>query len=1039
VSGTPRTRLVLAPTRRELLSWSVAGAGTALVRPGGVRREFPVPADKGFSPAWLAALRERGAPTILRGRELRFVGLPVGGIGCGQLYLGGDGRLWHWDLFNQPCAPGANASHGPHYAKPLEPGASPLRFSLSLARRGGGAALSFGPSSFPEIEFRGTWPIGTVRYARQDLEIELEAFSPFAPSELEDSSLPATVLAYRLKNRGTEELAVTLRGTLENLVCRASDDGTAPLVRRTRALESAAHRGFEHAVELELAPGARPDVLFEDFERPAYEGWTVEGRAFGSGPVVAAEMPDYQGRVGAEGARLANSHHTRGGEDIPAGDAHVGTLTSREFTIEREWITLLLGGGAHPGGTGIELLVEGEVAGALTGRNENRLTAQSLYVGAWAGKKARLVIHDRVTGGWGNVGVDSIVFSDRPRIQPLLERGDHGTLALGILGDGAGVELQLPSGEALDAGSQEAGESGSLARTLRLAPGASGTITFVLAWHFPVPWRDSLGFLAGIETRRRHYAARFADAAAVLAEVAGRAEELLGRTRLWRDTWHDSTLPHWFLERTFANNSTLATATAYRFDDGRFYGWEGVYCCPGTCTHVWQYAHGPARLFPSLERDQRERVDFGLAFRADSGQIDYRAEAARELAVDGQAGTILRAYREHTMCADDAFLRRLWPRVKKALELLLARDPDQDGILDGAQYNTLDTAWWGKIAWTSSLYLAAVRAGEAMAEELGDGAFAARCRAVRERGAQAIVRELFNGEYFVHRVDPAHPESNSTGDGCHIDQVFGQSWAHQVGLGRVLPEAETRSALRALWTYSFAPDIGPYRKYMEDKIAGGRWYALPSEAGLLMCTWPKGGEQSAIGKGQDAWAVGYFNECMSGFEYQVAAHMLHEGLVTEGLAVVRAIHDRYAPLRRNPYNEVECGDHYARAMASHGVYLAACGFEIHGPKGHLGFAPRLTPEDFRCAFVGPEGWGSYAQKAAEEAFVATLELRHGRLRLVTLLVGGTARASARTVRARVGERVLEVRGEARAEGTLVEFAEPLVLAAGDKVTVELVG
>ena len=89
----------------------------------------------------------------------------------------------------------------------------------------------------------------------------------------------------------------------------------------------------------------------------------------------------------------------------------------------------------------------------------------------------------------------------------------------------------------------------------------------------------------------------------------------------------------------------------------------------------------------------------------------------------------------------------------------------------------------------------------------------------------------------------------------------------------------------------------------------------------------------------------YFNECMNGFEYQAAGHMIWEGMVQEGLAVTRAIHDRYHPSRRNPWNEVECGDHYARSMASYGVFLAACGYEYHGPKRHLAFAPRLSPRE----------------------------------------------------------------------------------------------
>jgi len=962
------------------------------------RKDFEklVPADKKLRPEWVRSLTERGERTVYRGTDLEKIGMPIGGICAGQVYLGGDGRLWHWDIFNQHAGTGAE-----HYAKPVAP-SSPLEqgFAIRVKTKGRTLVRGLDSADWPDVYFIGEYPIGYVGYRDSNLpvSVNLEAYSPFIPLNTEDSSLPTTVMEFTVRNDGTESVEVELAGWLENAVCLNSGQ-TREGYRRNQLVRNANVLFLECSAEAPPArePSARPDVVLEDFEHETYGNWSVTGTAFGSGPVEISKVPDYQGDLGGRGRRAVNSHASAPANTVEGRDAATGTLTSPPFKIERDYITFLIGGGAHKGRTCMNLVVEDRTVLSATGRNNNHMQPMTWDVRRWAGRGARLEIVDRETGGWGNIGVDDIVFSDHPR-EPVVALGlepDFGTLGLALIGPGRDDfgSASLPDTTEPPEVFSEAVSShdpvkkpfgrklvGSLGRKLKLGPSGFEKVTFVLAWHMPNLKMERL-------PPGRHYARRFDSAGAVAGYLAENLPRLSNQTRSWHDTWYDSTLPYWFLDRAFLNTSILATSTCYRFGDGRFYAWEGVGCCEGTCGHVWQYAHAPARLFPELERDTREKVDFGLAMQSD-GAIHFRGEFNDFPAIDAQAGAILRALREHQTSTDNAFLERIWPRIKSAMEWLIAKDGNGDGLIESNQHNTLDTDWYGPVAWLSGLYLAALLAARTMAVEVGDETFASRCAAILQVGQKRIVDDLFDQEYFVNKPDPNHLNAINSGSGCEIDQVFGQSWAFQVGLPRVLPEAETVSALKSLWRYNFTPDVGPYREAYKP----GRWYAMPGEAGLLMCTFPRADWDYAQAKGQGPeWAAGYFNECMNGFEYQVAGHMIWEGLLTEGLAVTRAVHDRYHPSRRNPWNEIECGDHYARSMASYGVFLAACGFEYHGPNCHLGFAPRLTRQQsspltnlFKCAFTTARGWGTFEQGVEGGTQRAAVLIRWGSLRVRTL-------------------------------------------------------
>ncbi|MGS2722301.1 GH116 family glycosyl hydrolase [Porticoccus sp. GXU_MW_L64] len=823
-----------------------------------------IPQEKNLSPEWLQSLYERGAPEVYSGDDLKYIGMPVSGICTGQVYLSGDGRLWHWDVFKAYGGSGELIDpRGYHYANPVEV-KSPLDqgFALRIQQGEHTQVRRLDASGFSDVEFEGRYPIGYVSYKDTGcpVAVELQAFSPFTPMDDDNSGLPATVMAYRLKNTSDKPVSVTLAGWLENKVCRY-DEETASGVRHNTVADSGS------AVRLSCYADSESDQDLSELD--------------GFGNMTLSLLTRDYGHSGCA--------HLRGD-------------------------------------TGYDAIVETVFAELLPEVNQDE------------------------------------------------SRQPFGTKTVGSIG----CELTLQ-------------------------PGEEKEVCFAVAWYFPAycggyVFHSTLEDIPDIESYRRYYSTQFTSSEAVTEYVAENYTALAGNTRLWVSTWYDSTLPYWLLNRTFINTSTLATQTCHRFDNGRFYAWEGVDCCPGTCQHVWHYAQAVARLFPQLERSVRKDIDYGIAF-ANDGSIGYRAEASDHsegvnmksennsdafFAADGQLGTIIRVYREHSISPDSEFLTSIWPKVKKSLEFMITLDPTGQGLLNAPQFNTLDVTWHGKIPWISSLYLAALAAGKAMAGEMEDKDFAQTCDRLLQEGQKRIVDELFNGEYFIHQPNSEYPESMDLTEGCYIDQVFGQGYAIQLGLERVVPRDQAVSALKALWKYNYAPDVGPYRENFKE-VEGGRWYAMPGEGGLLMCTWPREDcnraefEQTLLGL--DVTSEGYLNECMTGFEYQVASHMIAEGLIEEGLAITRTIHDRYHPSKRNPWNEVECSDHYSRAMASYGVFLNLCGFTYHGPKGQIGFNPRLTPENFRAPFTVSLGWGTFAQTIVDGQHNASIRLSYGELQL----------------------------------------------------------
>jgi len=571
-------------------------------------------------------------------------------------------------------------------------------------------------------------------------------------------------------------------------------------------------------------------------------------------------------------------------------------------------------------------------------------------------------------------------------------------------------------------------EYATLAAHFTLAPGQTRDIAFVLAWHFPN--------LENYWTREpehhgkvlhNEYGRRWPSAWEPAAFALEHLDSLRQRSLAYRDALWSSTLPAAVIDAVSSQASIARTNTVMVLEGKQTLAFEGCNdnsgCCAMNCTHVYNYEQSMAFLYPDLERSMRE-IDFLTNMRPD-GSMSFRTPVPLRPggnqyfpAADGQMGCVIKVYREWLLGADDAWLRRLWPEVKRALEFAWVKwDADRDGVMEGEQHNTYDIEFYGPNSMMGTLYLGALAAAERMAAHLGETDTAQRYRELREAGARRLDETLWNGEFYPQRIDLRAEKAAKYqyGDGCLSDQLLGQWLAEVVGLGKLLPAPHVRTALASIFRYNFRQDFTDFPNTQ-------RLYALNDEKGLLLCSWPRGG--------RPAIPFPYSDEVWTGIEYQVAAHLMYEGMVKEGLAIVEAARDRYNGVRRNPWNEVECGHHYARAMSSWSLLTALSGFGCSAAGRMLRFRPRVPGPVFRALFSTGQAWGVYTQQKSPPQMNVELAVHGGVLELAEL--GVPAAGTRLRVRGVPGARVEAGDGEAR-----VRFDPPARVEPGGKLALTL--
>ena len=936
--------------------------------------------------------------------HLNRIAFPIGGIGAGMYCLEGTGAISHlsvrhkMEFFHEPslfvaiCVKGKSVDQ--NVARVVE-GPIPNWKYFGAPHTGNGAAgTTYGLPRFRECEFSFRFPFCTVKLADEALPISasITGFSPFIPGDADSSSLPAGALEYTFTNNSNEPLEAVFSVNTRNFMGKSSisaidggfvlncPDGSFAFVVDGEQAVSVDHCWFrggwwdpltvtwdnvQRGKVIDNPPvedGGEPGAsLFVPLHLAAGQAKTVRlltcwyvpksglkyGSQAGGGPAFrkspsAGTASGQQPVSGFLGKGLVNTFD-------PGGDGPVGTLVSPEFQIDKQYLHLLVGGGGEAGGTCVDLVVNGKTVQTATGNRTEQLRWTTWDLSPWKGKAATIRIVDQATGGWGHILVDQIMLADQP-IDALLAEGNFAKdRRVTVLADFEGETY----GRWKVAGTAAAATSCQDGQCCEGGKCEAIPTTYT-------PW----------------YSTQFDSINDVVHTFQRRYAELRERSQAFADTFYGSTLPPEIIEAAAANLTILKSPTVLRQQDGRIWCWEGCCddhgCCAGSCTHVWNYAQAICHLFPSLERGLRRNEFFEgqsaegrQAFR---GNLPISPGGGSFDAADGQLGGIMKAHREWRISGDRQWLERFWPRIRGSMDYMIAKwDPRHTGLLEESHHNTYDINYYGPDGHCGSFYLGALAAMVRMGRALNDDV--SLYETLLQKGSARMKRELYNGEYFIqivqqegldHNFTPLKPETQSDayraaaeivnqqgpkyqyGTGCLSDGVLGFWMARVCGIDDDLIDADmVTSHLAAIHKYNLKRDLSQHANPQRPTFAMG------DDGGLLLCTWPRGGKPLL--------PFVYSDEVWTGIEYQVASHLMMVGKLQEGLDIVQACRKRYDGVRRNPFNEYECGHWYARAMSSFALIQGYAGMRYDAVDRTLSVNGNVG--DFRAPLFTANGFG----------------------------------------------------------------------------------
>ncbi len=926
------------------------------------------------------------------------IAFPIGGIGAGMFCLEGTGAISHVSLRHHPDVMNEPYTFAAIYVKGVENGAKVLEGQVSTWKLFGPAQSglgrgdkTYGLPRFEEAVFQTRFPFATIDLRDKDMPLvaKITGWSPFIPTDADNSSLPVGVLEYQFTNTSDKAIETvfsyntknfidgqgTIRGVKNGFVLESDQNNSGLAIYVDNAAAVVDHCWFRGAwfdpqtvvwdnirygriadkqpvkgvapgasvyVPLTLQPGETKTVKvnfcwYLPDSNLSIGGARKVGQAF-TGMPCKGTASGQQPVSGFVGKQLLNSFDK-------GGDGLTGIIQSPEFNIGKRYLKFLVGGGSQADRTSVNLVVDGKIVETAVGNQTETLSETVWDLKPYQGKKAFVKVIDLDVYPWGHILADQFVLTDN-RNEDIYNLSSTSTLLADFESNSWGDWQVVDSSEEEK---QFLADEGDVEATYR-------------------PW----------------YSERFKSLNEVIGYWDANQAMLEKNSRLFSDAFYSSSLPAEVLEAVATNLTILKSPTVLRQWDGRFWAWEGCQdsfgSCHGSCTHVWNYAQALPHLFPSLERTLRE-TEFRVSQNTE-GHQNFRVNLPISApphnfhaAADGQLGGIMKVYREWRISGDTQWMKDLFPAVKKSLDYCIRTwDPLHKGYLEEPHHNTYDIEFWGPDGMCTSFYLGALTAFIEMGKELKQPV--KEYTALLSKGKKYMETALFDGEYFIQKIqweglqapNPVDVMSfggsysdealkllkeegpkYQYGTGCLSDGILGMWMASVCGLDEVLDNEKVRSHLVAVHKYNLKHDLvdhfNPQRPV----------YACGKDGGLLLCTWPKGGMLSL--------PFVYSNEVWTGIEYQVASHLMMKGEVEKGLDIVRECRERYDGRVRNPFNEIECGHWYARAMASYGMLQGLTGVRYDAVDKTMYINSKIG--DFKSFISTDTGFGTIEWKVGK--------------------------------------------------------------------------